>query len=308
MDLVIPEALAASHRRYSGEAGRRWIAGLPTLVRRLLDQWSLTTDGAVRHGAVALVLPVRTAAGTPAVLKVQPVDDETAGEPDALRAWNGDGAVRLLDHDQPTGAMLIERCDDTRSLAQVDDDQQALTVLAGLLGRLTSHPAPPGLRRLSEIARDLLDRVPAAAAKTGDAELRTMITNCAAATAEVIDEPGDRLLHWDLHFENVLASRPGGGREPWLAIDPKPLAGDPGFDAFAALHNRWQDVLATGDVERAVRRRFDLITDVAGLDRDRTRAWTLARVLQNQPWEIEADTESSFTEPDRVIARILLDR
>src|SRR5690606_10428198 len=75
-------------------------------------------------------------------------------------------------------------------------------------------------------------------------------------------EPGDRLLHWDLHYDNVLA----GEREPWLAIDPKPLAGDPGFDLLPALDNRWDDVVAGGDVRRAVLRRFDLLVEALGLD------------------------------------------
>ena len=112
----------------------------------------------------------------------------------------------------------------------------------------------------------------------------------ASALAEVSAEfpggvsggPGDRLLHWDLHYDNVLA----GSREPWLAIDPKPLVGDPGFDLLPALHNRWDEVVASGDIGRAVRRRFDIMVEVLGLPRDRAVAWTLGRVLQNSIWEI----------------------
>ena len=72
-----------------------------------------------------------------------------------------------------------------------------------------------------------------------------------------------------------------------MAIDPKPLVGDPGFDLLAALHNRWDDVIATGDVPRAVRRRFDLMTEILGLDRRRATVWTLARILQKALWEAE---------------------
>ncbi len=89
------------------------------------------------------------------------------------------------------------------------------------------------------------------------------------------DEPGDRLLHWDLHDENVLAST----RAPWLAIDPKPLAGDPGFELWPALANRFDPA--------DVRWRFDAMTDVLGLDRARARAWTYGRLLQNSLWDVE---------------------
>ncbi|MER7155428.1 aminoglycoside phosphotransferase family protein, partial [Streptomyces lydicus] len=110
-----------------------------------------------------------------------------------------------------------------------------------------------------------------------------LVRTCASAVAELVGEPGDRLLHWDLHYDNVLA----GEREPWLAIDPEPLAGDPGFELLPALHNRWAEVVATGDVERAVLRRFDLLTEALGLDRRRASGWTLGRVLQNALWDIE---------------------
>ncbi len=76
-----------------------------------------------------------------------------------------------------------------------------------------------------------------------------------------MDEPGNQLLHWDLHYDNVL----GSAREPWLAIDPKPLAGDPGFELLPALTDRFDDV--------DIRWRFDLMTEALNLDRDRARAW-----------------------------------
>jgi streptomycin 6-kinase len=44
----------------------------------------------------SLMLPVVCASGTAAALKLQPLDEENAGEPIGLRAWDGDGAVRLL--------------------------------------------------------------------------------------------------------------------------------------------------------------------------------------------------------------------
>jgi streptomycin 6-kinase len=71
-------------------------------------------------------------------------------------------------------------------------------------------------------------------------------------------------------------------------IDPKPLAGDPGFELLPALRNRWSDVLAANDIARAVRRRFDLMTDIAAIDRARAAHWTFARLLQNALWDIES--------------------
>ncbi|MFF0890438.1 aminoglycoside phosphotransferase family protein [Streptomyces sp. NPDC003456] len=276
--IEIPRGLAASQAEYNGEAGRAFIAALPDLAARFLTRWDLEPDGAPMHGVSALVLPVvRRGDGTPAVLKLQLLDEESEGEPVALRIWDGDGAVRLLGHDAPTGTMLLERLDETRMLSHEPDTRRAVLTIAELLAHLTSFPAPPGMRRLGDIARAMLDATPGALARVPEPQARRLVADCAAAVREVVDEPGDRLLHWDLHDENVLAS----GRAPWLAIDPKPLAGDPGFELWPALDNRFDPA--------EILWRFDAMTDVLALDRARARAWTLCRLLQNALWDIEDD-------------------
>jgi streptomycin 6-kinase len=181
---------------------------------------------------------------------------------------------------------------------------KALEILTGLLARLVAVPAPPGMpRRLGDIAQGMLDDVPKALAALGDERERHWLRVCAGAVGELVSEPGDRLLHWDLHYDNVLA----GEREPWLAIDPKPLAGDPGFDLMPALDNRWDDVVATGDVRRAVLRRFDLMVDMLGLDRRRAAGWTLGRVLQNSLWSVE-DGEPGLDEVQLAVAEAMTHR
>ncbi|MFI7383483.1 aminoglycoside phosphotransferase family protein [Streptomyces sp. NPDC049813] len=271
----IPRGLAESLDAYAGEAGRAFVAALPARVEEFVERWGLRVEGPPMHGVAALVLPVvRRAGGVRAAVKFQVRDEETAGEPVALRAWDGRGAVRLLDHDAETGTMLLERLDERRMLSSVADPREGVLVIAELLARLTAGAAPEGMRTLSGIAARMLADVPGALVRIGDPWRRGIVASCAAAVREVAGEAGDRLLHWDLHFENVLA----GAREPWLAIDPKPLAGDPGFELWPALDNRFdaQDVVW----------RFEAMTGVLGLDRERARAWTLGRVLQNALWDV----------------------
>ncbi|MFJ4779399.1 aminoglycoside phosphotransferase family protein [Streptomyces sp. NPDC088762] len=297
-DIVeIPDGLVRAQLRWNGDAGREFIAGLPALAGRFLAQWELRRTGPVMHGVTALVLPVERADGTAAVLKLALPDEESAGEPLALRAWDGAGSVRLWEHDAETGSMLLERLDETRPLSALAerDARQAVRVVAELLARLTAAPAPAGLRGLGEIVAGMPADVPEALRRLADEGDRRLLRDCAAAVAEVAGEPGDRLLHWDLHYDNVLA----GGREPWLAIDPKPLAGDPGFDLLPAIVNNFR--------ARDVRWRFDLMTEVLGLDRERARAWTLGRVLQNCLWDVE-DGEERLDGVQRAVGELLLGR
>jgi streptomycin 6-kinase len=151
----VPDALIASQLTHGGAHGRAWIASLPRLITNILDRWKLRPDSPARHGMASLVLPVVCADGTAAALKLQPLDEENAGEPIGLRAWDGDGAVRLLDHDPATGAMLLERLDATRPLSTVADTL-ALQILAELLARLVAV-APAQLPRLNALDGSVSD-------------------------------------------------------------------------------------------------------------------------------------------------------
>jgi streptomycin 6-kinase len=292
----VPAELARIQTRYGGAAGRAWLATLPAAAATFLDLWGLTRDGPAMHGMGGLVLPVRTGDGTPAVLKLRPRNDEP-GEGPALRVWNGDGAVLLLREDPDTWTLLLERLDAGTDLRSVEE-QEAVRVIGGLLARLHRHPPPPGLPRLADIAATMVADAPAAAASIGDGPV---VRRWADLLAEILpDGAGDTLLHWDLHYENVLA----GVREPWLAIDPVPLVGDPAFDLMPALDNRWEEILAAADPSAAVRRRFDALVEILGLDRGRAAVWTVARALQNTLWDIE-DGKGAVDPKQRAIADAL---
>ncbi|WP_405389413.1 aminoglycoside phosphotransferase family protein [Streptomyces sp. NBC_01102] len=300
--IEVPEGLVATQSELRGAAGRAFVAVLPGLAGRFLEEWGLRRDGPALHGMCALVLPVvRVADGRRAALKLQEVDEETVGEPVALRVWGeaGAGVVGLLEYDGVTGAMLLERLDERRPLTGVADVREAVRVLAELSARLVAVPAPEGMRRLGDMTARMLEAAPEASRALADEGERRLLLDCAAAVREVSGEPGDRLLHWDLHYDNILAGCAREGRAgEWVVLDPKPLAGDPGFELFPALDNRFDasDVLW----------RFDVLTGALGLDRERARAWTLGRVLQNGLWIRGAGRRLS---PDHAeIARRLLGR
>ncbi len=93
-------------------------------------------------------------------------------------------------------------------------------------------------------------------------------------------------------------------RARWLAIDPKPVSGDPGFDVVPLLWNRWEELVATGDVAAAVRRRFDVVVDVAGIDRERARRWSVTRAVDNVLWAGQRD-RTDWAAVQRTIAEAL---
>src|SRR4051812_47966828 len=116
--ITVPEAFARNTITREGEAGRKWLAELPRLVESLCTQWQLTVDGPTMHGYLGLVIPVQRGAER-CVLKVSWLDESTKEEALALAAWNGQGAVRLLENEPAQSAMLLERLDHRRCLNDV---------------------------------------------------------------------------------------------------------------------------------------------------------------------------------------------
>jgi streptomycin 6-kinase len=285
----VPPELAARARL--GPRWVSWLDELPRTVAAIVDEWQLTVDGVPRHGFCSVVLPVRTTAGRPAALKVALPDDENEHEHLALQRWHGNGAVLLLRADPRRYAMLLERLhpDDLSELWDVE----ACEVIAGFYSRL-HVPALPQLRTVTSY----VERWNAGlAALPNDAPVpRRLVEQALSLAADFLtdDASTGTTIHGDLHYGNVLAA----DREPWLVIDPKPMSGDRHYEVAPALWNRWAEVLGSGRVREAVRRRFHAVVDTAGLDEDRARDWVVVRSLHNAYWTL-ADAEGTLTAEDR---------
>ena len=276
MNSLVPEsfsALVAGRDPEPHIGGDEWLQRLPRIVEESLVEWDLSLDGDSMHGECALVVPVRATGGAAAVLKLTWPHADAEHEHLALQHWGGRGAVRLLAANPGRWAMLLERLDSSRDLQNVPIDE-ACRVIGDLLGQL-DHPALPQLSRLSVECGLLTERLgsaPPAMPRRFVEQARSLIS------ALVTDSATDsRMVHTDLHYANVLAA----GRQPWLAIDPKPLAADPAFAATPALWNRWDEAVASGDLPRHLRRRLSIVCDGAGLDEERARAWSIVREVQN---------------------------
>lgn len=278
MTAQIPAGLQAFASR--GPTWEGWLERLPRLVAHLLDEWQLSVDGASLHGACALVVPVRTADRACAVLKVGWPHEEAALEHLALRLWNGNGAARLLRADPHRAALLIERLevDDLTTIGTAE----ACEVVAGLYAQL-HIPASPQFQRLSALCGSWAERLARLPVNAGLP--RRYGDRAVGLARELADDPrtDGTLIHTDLYYDNVLRA----DRQAWLAIDPKPLSGEPAFEIAPLLWNRWEEATGTRDVRRAVRERFFTVVDLAGLDEERAKAWVLLRMAVQVLWVTE---------------------
>lgn len=262
------------------DRGPEWAAfvgRLPRLIRGLLAEWSLELDGALMYGHGSVVLPV-SSDGLPAVLKIAFPDVETEHEALALQCWGGRGAARLLRADPHRRALLMERLLTTDLTGLWD--LEACEVVAGLYG-LIHVPAPPQLTNVTSYVGRWTGPL---AALPRDAPIpRRLVEQAVGLARDLTGDPASTgtIVHGDLHYENVLASK----REAWLVIDPQPMSGDPHYEPAPMLWNRWDEL--AGDIRGGVRRRFHALLDAAALDEDRARAWVVVRMVVNAYWSIE---------------------
>jgi streptomycin 6-kinase len=223
-------------------------------------------DGGV---ASVLVAPAVTADGEEVVLKVQKPHRESEHEAAALELWDGDGAVRLLAHDSDEHALLLERCVPGTPLAAAGAEA-ALDVFVELLPRLWK-PAGEPFRPLAEEAAWWAGSLSATWERAGRPFERRLLDAALDALHELPPSQGQQvLLHQDLHGDNVLAAQ----REPWLAIDPKPLAGEREFGIAPIVRS-----FELGHSRHDVLHRFDRLTGELGLDRERARGWTVGQTI-----------------------------
>lgn len=268
----IPDDLArrmADRAADVGVDGPTWLRQLPGIVTDRLRSWNLTRNGSSMNGHNALVLPV-VRNDEEFVLKISWPHQESAIEHLGLRHWAGQGAVGLIAAHPAQHALLLEALHVGVDLTAVDIDQ-ACRVIGALLGRLNVEPPRTVPAFTSVVAAEIAamrGRPPTIPRRWIDRALRIYDNRRY--------EP--RLLHLDLHFENVLAA----DREPgWLAIDPKPVSGPPGFEIYPALRNRVDEYGSGSTFHWQVQQRLSLVAEAARIDLDDAREWSLVHSVIN---------------------------
>jgi streptomycin 6-kinase len=224
---------------------------LDAVAREVAAEWGVELGerfALARYSYVA-------AAGDDAVLKVTPPeDDESDEEAEALELWAGEGAVRLLRRDRSRRALLVERArpgDDIAELAEEEATQ--LAVATGLtLWRAAGMPF-----------RWIGDHVPRWLDNAAGHELLPLARELYAS----LEVGHTTLVHGDFHHHNILRSARGP-----LAIDPKPMLGEPEYDIPSFLWNPIPYRMRLDVTERRL-----AAFAAAGLDEQRMRMWAVIR-------------------------------
>ncbi len=261
--------------------GKRWLADLPDLIAEMSEKWLLTVDEPFPDLSYNFVAPCVCADGTNAVLKIGYNEKNSVifGEAKFLTVLDGNGAVKLLRFDENYCALLLERLQPGENLIELaeTDDEQA-----------TAH----AIRVMKKIRRPPPKNVefPALENWVGSV-LRAKETSFDFGSVKKARKIFDRLigsskpslLHGDLHHQNILSAR----RDSFLAIDPKGITGDIGFEISVFLNNPRGWLLTNPDCRKIAQRRVEKFAEAFAVEPSDLRDWAYAEAVLSAWWTIE---------------------
>jgi streptomycin 6-kinase len=271
-------------RSLHGERGAAWLAQLPALRERYARRWNLTVGPPLPDLSYNYVAPAVDDAGREYILKLGVPNVETVTEIAALNHYGGQGCARLCESDPEGAALLLERLQPGTMLVAVTGDEEATRIAAAVMQQLW-RPAPrchayptvadwgQGLRRLRTEFGGGSGPFP-----------ETLVDLAESLFAELLaSQATPVVLHGDLHHYNILQAE----REPWLAIDPKGVVGEPAYEVGALLRNPLPQVATWPELERVQARRVALLAEMLGFERQRIVAWGIAQAVLAAWWSYE---------------------
>lgn len=275
-DVRIPPRVLERMLGAYGSTAQKWADRFPDVLAEATRRWQLEVGPPFPYRGYHFVAPA-TRGTERLVVKLGVPNPEFSSEIEALRAFDGQGAARLLDADPDAGMLLLERIDPGSLLADVSDDDRAMAIAAEVMIRLWREPpAEHSFRTVRRWTQGLSQPQ----AKAGLLP-RELVERAKSVLDELSVQPvPSLLLHGDFHQFNVL----NGGPRGWLAIDPKGAVGDPGYDLGPLLRNL---LLQCDDPARRLERRVRRLSMELSMDPERVLSWAFAGAVLSACWAIE---------------------
>ena len=240
--------------------------------------WNVTVEDTLETPTSLIGFGVR--AGVRVVLKITKTSGDESHSGKVLRAFAGDGAVRV--YESETDAVLLERIEPGEHLVNLvkrGEDEEATRILAQVIAKLAHREAPPECPTVADWGRGF-DRY----LESGDRQIpREVVLDARSMYQELTSsQRTTMLLHGDLQHYNVLFDHERG----WVAIDPKGVVGELEYEVGALLRNPVElPELYTNPA--ILNRRLEILTDLLHLDHSRARNWARAQSVLSRIWTIE---------------------
>ena len=244
--------------------------------------WNVTIEETMETPSSVLGFGVR--AGVGVVLKITKTSCDESHSGRVLRAFAGDGAVRL--HESETDAVLLERLEPGEPLVNLvkrGDDDEATRILGRVIEKLAHHEPPAECPTVADWGRGF-DRY----LESGDQQIpRSLVHEARDLFRDLTaSQRTTMLLHGDLQHYNVLFDNERG----WVAIDPKGVVGELEYELGALLRNP-VELPELYKNPATLHRRVAILCDILHLDHSRALAWSSAQSVLSDMWGIEDEPQ-----------------
>lgn len=278
MMIDLPDDFIQTVISVRGEAGRQWLGSLDELITYCKGKWHFELLPAKKL-SFNFVAPVVFEDGSTAILKLGLPGKGFQSEMVALAAYNGNSFCRLLDAEPEKGMMVLENIEPGEHLHIIHDDIAATTIAAGLIKDMIMFN--PGSSYPFQTADDQYNDLIRLHKRFSNSQIPEYLFNHAVIAYRTIQSNPQqpRLLHGDLHQENILSVQNGG----WKAIDPKGVISETGYELVPFLMNN----LEGKDISATINQRIEIFSDLLRIDRERIVHWGMFRSVLSAYWQIE---------------------
>jgi streptomycin 6-kinase len=267
-----------------GEKGLKWIDTFPLLLESCQQQWTLTLQQPFPHLSYNYVQPVTTADGKQRILKLFVDKQEFQHEIEALKLFNGNGIVPLIDYDIDKGALLLEHLSPGHTLSTIRDDGEA-TIIAATVMKQLRYPLPTQhtFTSVEVLAYEYNKLRNHFGGSTGPLP-SPLVEKAELLFPELVQSTEQQfLLHGDLHHDNILSTQDG-----WLAIDPKGLIGEVEYETIPFLCNY---LVHHPSPLTILEHRVNQFVDILHLNRERLLCWGLCHSIISAWWFLEENSD-----------------
>lgn len=277
----LPENFRRNITDLHAEKGERWLMQIPDLVADISKVWRLVVDQPFQNLSYHFVAPCLCDDGSEAVLKIGFAEEDSivAKEAEFLRVVDGDGAVRLFRFDEIRCALLLERLRPGENLVELarNDDEQATAQAIRVLKKI--RRLPPKENQFPTLEKWVDSFL--GAKKTNFEYAR--VKKAQKIFERLIGSSERQLLHGDLHHQNILSAQ----RDGFLAIDPKGIVGEVGFEISVFLNNPRGWLLDAPERGKLLHRRVEQFAEAFALEPGDLRDWAFAEAVLSAWWTIE---------------------
>jgi streptomycin 6-kinase len=276
--------------------GARWIDALPTLLAEIEREWSLEIGKPFPNLSYHYVAPCVFKNGGEAVIKIGFPGEKTTtlNEIKMLRLLDGKGICRLFAFDEKRSALLLEKLAPGENLKTIcrKNDARAVEIAIRVMRKFWREPPENhGFPFLEDWFRDFqkAEKINFAPAYIEKAQKYFAELNAAIAPK--------KLLHGDFHHENILSSE----REKFLAIDPKGIVGDIGYDLSVFLINHANWLKNEPNLPEKLNFAIRAFSEAFQIKPESLRKWIFAHSVLSAWWTFEESSENwerelAFTE------------